>query len=464
MRCIFLILGEKRTMLPSQELFFKYDHPVPRYTSYPTYPHWNKHINQTQLKNLFLENSKNDNSIEISLYIHLPFCETLCYFCGCNKVITKKHNLEIPYINKLMIELDNYLNILNKSVIIKELHFGGGTPTFFSPENINFLLTEIFKRTKIAKNPDFSIEIHPKVTTSEHLDVLKDNNFSRLSIGVQDFDTNVQKIIGRDQKLEEIDFCTSYARKIGFNSINYDLIYGLPAQSNTTILNTLNTVFQLKPDRIAFYSYAHVPTLKPSQNKLNSYSIPSGYEKYLIYKTAFDSFIANGYQNLGFDHFALETDSLYQSFLANKLHRNFMGFTTQQSPILIGLGVSAISDFGMFYVQNKKSFSEYMEQTTNGLLNFEVGYILSEEDFLIKQHILNLSCYHKTVFSNNYLSSKTKEKIIYNLEPLINDNLIEFKNDEICVTNIGMAFLRNICFAFDQFATTKKTPNHSKSI
>lgn len=451
-------------MIPPEELFSKYDKPVPRYTSYPPYPFWDKAFKQEHfLKNFEFHFSKN-NSFEISLYIHLPFCESLCFFCGCNKVITKRHNLELPYIHKLLCEFDNYLRLLNKPINIKELHLGGGTPTFFSPENLDFLLKEIFKRAVKTLEHDFSVEIHPKVTTAAHLDILRIHGFNRLSIGVQDFNENIQKIIGREQTYSDIEFCTNYARKIGFSSINFDLIYGLPTQTIDTIKQTLDKVFLLKPDRIAFYSYAHVPALKPSQSKLSAYSLPSGYSKYLIYKTAFDEFKTNGYHNLGFDHFAIETDSLYQAFKQNKLHRNFMGFTEQKSAILLGLGVSAISDFGNYYMQNRKNFTEYLEFTQNGAFNFEAGYIMSEIDIIIKQHILNLSCYHKTSFTENSLPLNLQKNILNKLQPLLDDELISFEENEIFVTELGLPFLRNICFCFDQFTSEQIAKAQSKSI
>ncbi|WGL59710.1 oxygen-independent coproporphyrinogen III oxidase [Pigmentibacter sp. JX0631] len=451
-------------MLPNEELFFKYDLPVPRYTSYPPYPYWKKIFTQEEFLNTYNANFLTKNEIEISLYIHLPFCESLCYFCGCNKVITKNHELEIPYINKLLIEIDNYLNIFKRPIKLKELHLGGGTPTFFSPSNLKLLFSEIFKRIEISNNRDFSVEVHPKVTNKEHFDVLKEYSFERLSIGVQDFNPDVQKIIGREQTYNDIEFCTQYARKIGFKSVNFDLIYGLPEQNPESILATLSTVYKLKPDRIAFYSYAHVPQLKPSQSKLSKTSLPSGKEKHLIYKTAFDSLTNNSYFSLGFDHFALNTDSLYQSALQGKLHRNFMGFTTQNSSILLGIGVSAISDFGLFYVQNKKSFSEYMELTRNESFNFESGYIMNETDLVIKQHILNLACYHKTSFQHFPLDVNLKEKIIENLIPYKIDKLIELDNETIQVTPLGLVFLRNICSTFDQFTELKKNTSYSQSI
>lgn len=451
-------------MIPTDELFLKYDLPVPRYTSYPPYPFWKKDFSQNEFLNNFHLNFSNKKELEISLYIHLPFCESLCYFCGCNKVITKNHELEIPYIKKLLLEFDNYLAIMKRSVKLKELHLGGGTPTFFSPSNLKYLFSEIFKRIKAADNHDFSIEVHPKVTNKEHFEVLREFSFDRLSIGVQDFNKDIQKIIGREQSFKDIEFCISYARNIGFKSVNFDLIYGLPGQTPNTILNSLQNVYELNPDRIAFYSYAHVPQLKPSQNKLNKTFLPTGKEKYLIYKTAFDSLTNNNYFSLGFDHFALKTDSLYLSAIQGKLHRNFMGFTTQQSSVLLGIGVSAISDFGLFYVQNKKSFSDYMEMTKKEVFNYESGYVMNENDLVIKQHILNLACYHKTSFNELPLNNNLKFQIIKNLKTYEFDNLIHVNNETIQVTELGLTFLRNICSAFDQYTQVKKIISYSQSV
>ena len=261
-----------------------------------------------------------------------------------------------------------------------------------------------------------------------------------------------------------MEFCTTYAREKGFASVNFDLIYGLPFQTTSSIEETLQLVYQLRPDRIAFYSYAHLPALKPSQKKLDDLHLPKGLEKYSIYEKAFQSLTDNGYKDLGYDHFALKSDSLYQAFVQNNLHRNFMGFTVQNTSILIGLGVSAISDFSTFYVQNKKTLHDYLESIKNPQFSFETGYELSADDLLIKKHILNLSCYHSTSFVSVPLNEKLKETILAKLTPLIEDNLVSYHNEEVAVTLLGVPFLRNICACFDQFFVFNSNSKHSKSL
>ena len=328
---------------------------------------------------------------QISIYIHLPYCENLCHFCGCNKVITRNHDLEIPYLNSLLKEWSNYKKRLPRNIIIKELHLGGGTPTFFSPTNLNYFLEKLYANIQISPNHDFSIEAHPGVTTKDHLDVLSKHKFNRLSLGVQDFNEDVKKAIGRNQSFNDVKFCMNYAREVGFKSINFDLIYGLPHQTQKTIEETFLTVADLKPDRIAFYSYAHLPSVKPSQKKLDLQKRPVGQEKYSIYSKACEILSKNEYIDMGYDHFCLKTDSMYEAFLNGNLHRNFMGYTVQNTPILIGLGVSAISDYNGFYVQNKKSLQEYMRNITNDVIEFEAGCVMTDLDKKIKKHILEFS-------------------------------------------------------------------------
>ncbi|KAB8030611.1 oxygen-independent coproporphyrinogen III oxidase [Fluviispira multicolorata] len=433
----------------NNDLLQKYDRPIPRYTSYPTYPHWEKNFKNDTFFSLVDNNVDIQTNPYISLYIHLPFCERLCHFCGCNKVITKNHQLEIPYLNSILKEWELYKKRLPKNIILKEMHLGGGTPTFFSAKNLSYFLKSLLKDFKIADDYDFSVEAHPGVTTKEHLDILKANGFNRLSLGVQDFNEEVQKIIGRVQTESDVHFCTEYARTIGFQSINYDLIYGLPLQTIQTIQETFSFVSKFKPDRIAFYSYAHLPALRPSQQKLDLNKRPVGMEKYEIYRVGYEILTQNGYVDLGYDHFALKTDSLYEAFLNQKLHRNFMGYTVQNTPNLIGLGVSAISDYNGFYFQNKKSIQEYMLAIAEDKLCYEVGYSLNKIDKVIKKHILNLSCYRKTSLTQEELPSDIMNRIFENLEPILQDKLVKVERGDIEVLPKGVPFLRNICACFD---------------
>ncbi|BBH51909.1 oxygen-independent coproporphyrinogen III oxidase [Fluviispira sanaruensis] len=443
----------------NNNLFQKYDQPLPRYTSYPTYPHWEKKFSYDKFISLIDNYVDIKTNSQISIYIHLPFCEKLCHFCGCNKVITKNHKLELPYLQAVLKEWQIYKRILPKNIKIKELHLGGGTPTFFSPENLNYFLQNLFDGVEIENEHDFSVEAHPGVTTKSHLDILKSNGFNRLSLGVQDFNNEVQQIIGREQTEDDVKFCTEYAREIGFKSVNFDLIYGLPLQNVQTIKETFRIVAKLKPDRIAFYSYAHLPSIKPSQMKLDLSDRPLGLAKYEIYKTGYDILGKNGYIDLGYDHFALKSDSLYEAFTQKRLHRNFMGYTVQNTPTLIGLGVSAISDYNGFYVQNKKSIQEYLQSISLNKLEYEAGYCLNSIDRIMKNHILNLSCYRNTSLADDNIPNDVKEGILNNLLPLLSDDLIRIKNDILEVLPKGVPFLRNICACFDLNLQKNKIKN-----
>lgn len=426
------------------KLLNKYNVAAPRYTSYPTVPYWDnesfsadKWLNK--LNKSFLAKSNN----RISLYIHLPFCESLCTYCGCNTRITKNHNVEIPYINALIKEWEMYCKVLTEKPRIKELHLGGGTPTFFSPENLQYLIATIIGEDETAISCSF--EGHPDNTTPAHLKTLFDLGFKRLSLGIQDFDPLVQMMINRFQTPEQVSSITLQARSIGYDSINFDLIYGLPGQTLKGLKQTINEVIDIRPDRIAFYSYAHVPWMKPGQRHYNEKDIPQGNEKFALYQLGRELLLKAGYQEIGMDHFALTTDSLYQASESKQLHRNFMGYTDQHTDILIGLGVSSISDSRTAFAQNSKTVEGYLKQINEGQFAIEKGHVLTEEDLKIRKHILNLMCEGKTGFKPEIPSV-----IFDRLIPFIADGLVEVASDQINVTESGKSFLRNICMALDE--------------
>ncbi|MGX1024005.1 oxygen-independent coproporphyrinogen III oxidase [Psychroflexus sp. MBR-150] len=441
-----------------QDLIKKYNVAGPRYTSYPTVPYWD---DESFSHNRWLATIKksacpNDS---ISLYIHLPFCESLCTFCACNKRITKRHNVEKPYIKALLKELDLYTIVYGFKLTIKEIHLGGGTPTFFSPENLAKLLQGIFERTFIADDAEFSFEGHPNNTTFEHLKVLHDYHFSRVSYGIQDYNESVQKAINRIQSFENVKYVTETARAIGYKSVGHDLIYGLPFQTVEHILNTIQSTIELKPDRIAFYSYAHTPWIKGNGQRGFKYSdLPNAETKRLQYELGKKILEDNGYQEIGMDHFALADDELYQAKQNKTLHRNFMGYTTQQTKHLIGLGVSSISDAWFGFAQNEKTLEEYYNRLRQNKIPVFRGHILTSEDLEIRQHILNLMTKFETDLTNTKLHIKTLQLIYQNLQTFVDDDLIEIKNKHIKVYDTSKAFIRNICMAFDVRMLRKK-PN-----
>jgi oxygen-independent coproporphyrinogen-3 oxidase len=433
----------------STDLLTKYNVPVPRYTSYPTVPYWNNTINQQQWKQTFVERFAFGNKKEgISLYIHLPFCESLCTYCGCNKKITTNHSVEDDYMKAIIAEWTLYRKLMNDKPVIRELHLGGGTPTFFSPEHLTELLNSILTDCIIHHRHEFSFEGHPNNTTKEHLQALYDIGFRRVSYGVQDHDEKVQRIINRIQPIENVKAAVENARSIGYTSVNFDLIYGLPLQTIESIERTIRQSIELQPDRIAFYSYAHVPWTSKAQRFFDEHDLPTTEVKMQLYQLGKQLFTEAGYTDIGMDHFALPSDDLYKAWKEGWLHRNFMGYTTQRTNMLLGLGVSSISDIGVAYAQNHKTIHDYYAAVEKGELAFTKGYFLSEEDVQFKKYILSISC-------NGYVKFEEIDKELLQeftlpeLNKLASDGLIELNNDAVQVTKTGRQFIRNICRAFD---------------
>jgi oxygen-independent coproporphyrinogen III oxidase len=449
-------------------LAIKYNQPVPRYTSYPTVPFWKDGLDVKHWKELLQQQFAIHNHTNgISLYIHLPFCESLCTYCGCNKKITTNHSVEEEYLLIIEKEFSLYRDLLKEKPVIREIHLGGGTPTFFSPANLARLINFIKDRSVVHPQHEFSIEGHPNNTTREHLETLYDLGFRRISYGVQDNDPDVQRIINRIQPLENVKRATVNAREIGFESVNFDLIYGLPKQSLQSIQRTFEQVLELKPDRIAFYSYAHVPWTSRGQRLFDENDLPSPEEKLQLYLKGKQILTNAGYVDIGMDHFALTSDALYKAWQDGTLHRNFMGYTTQHTSILLGLGVSSISDVGNGFAQNKKTLHEYYESISKNELPVFRGYFLNEEDVAFRKYILNISCQGKTKFDPSHLDI-LNEITFPELKKLEEDKLIEWNEDGLTVTPLGRHFIRNICSAFDlhlqRNKEVKTKPLFSKAI
>jgi len=428
-----------------------YNQPVPRYTSYPTVPFWKEQLDQAEWKTVFQTKFSEQNYLNgISLYIHLPFCESLCTYCGCNKKITTNHSVEDEYLKTIQKEWLQYKKLMKQTPVLRELHLGGGTPTFFSPANLKKLLQFILKDCIKHPQYEFSIEGHPNNTTIEHLRMLYSLGFRRISYGVQDNDPQVQHIINRVQPFENVKAATENARGLSFTSVNFDLIYGLPLQTVESIERTINQVISLKPDRIAFYSYAHVPWTSKAQRLFNESHLPSAEEKIRLYLKGKELLLNNGYADIGMDHFALPTDELYKAWKDGKLHRNFMGYTTQNSGLLLGLGVSSISDTGNAFAQNKKTLHDYYAAINNGKLAVQKGYILSPEDIRFKKYILNIACKGYTYFDEEDLPI-LRTITFPQLKELEKDGLIEWNVSSLKLTAQGHYFIRNVCSAFDLY-------------
>jgi oxygen-independent coproporphyrinogen III oxidase len=439
------------------KLLEKYNVPVPRYTSYPTVPYWQDNIDVARWKSIFQKDFNANNQTQgISIYIHLPFCESLCTYCGCNKKITTNHSVEEEYMEAILNEWKIYIGLMAEKPIIRELHLGGGTPTFFTPANLKALLTPILESGIVHPEHEFSFEGHPNNTTREHLQQLYDLGFRRVSFGVQDNDPEVQRIINRIQPFQSVKYATETARSIGYKSVNFDLIYGLPLQTVDSITRTIQQTISLRPDRVAFYSYAHVPWTSRGQRLFDENDLPTASEKTALYQTGKAMFTEAGYIDIGMDHFALPEDDLYKASQSGKLHRNFMGYTTQPTNILIGLGVSSISGTGNAFAQNAKTIHNYYHHVKNGNLAIEKGFFLTEQDVQFGKYILDISCRGKTTFRNQDLETIAKF-CLPALERLEADNLLVLDENSLQITDLGKSFIRNICSAFDLHLRQNKT-------
>ena len=438
------------------DLVTKYNKAVPRYTSYPTVPYWDNNLTEEKWIDHIQKAFIKYNADGISLYIHLPYCESLCTYCACNTRITVNHKVELPYIESVLKEWQLYLNQFQGKPLIKEIHLGGGTPTFFSPENLTYLLSTILNSVEISKEYDFSFEGHPGNTTKEHLQALYDLGFKRVSFGIQDFDEKVQDTINRYQTFEEVKQVLDDARQIGYTSINFDLVYGLPYQTVESINDTITKIISLKPERIAFYSYAHVPWLKPGQRKYSEKDLPADSYKRSLYETGKDLFLSANYDDIGMDHFALPDDTLFDAAKKGTLHRNFMGYTTNTTKLLVALGCSSISDSWDAFAQNIKTVEEYQKVVNEGHFPIFKGHVLTEEDLIIRQHILNMMCKNETSWLDDAQKFSSLPEALGQLKDLEKDGLATVINEKLIVTETGKAFLRNICLCFDTRYWAKK--------
>lgn len=447
-------------------LLSQYDKPIPRYTSYPTVPYWEPEtINAERWKKAVSGTFEKENG-ELCLYIHLPFCENLCTFCACNKRITKNHRVEEKYIATVLREWQIYRDLMITKPVIREIHLGGGTPTFFSPANLSLLIAGITKDCSIPSEHEFSVEAHPNYTTEAHLRALHQGGFKRISLGVQDFDPEVQYIINRIQSFEKTKEVTDWARQLGYDSVNIDLVYGLPKQTVAHVEYTMGQIKKLMPDRIAFYSYAHVPWKSKGQRRYTEADLPAAASKWEMYHRGRELLIGEGFAAIGMDHFALPNDKLWQSASAGTMHRNFMGYTTTRNKLIIGLGASSISDSWNAFVQNEKDVEVYENKVEKGELPIITGHLLNEEDLMLRKNILELMCSNKTTLNKQSIDQQFIHSIAESMKLMENDGLVNLNEETITVTNKGTTFIRNICSALDARLWRKGNSNNifSKAI
>ncbi|MBY0469966.1 oxygen-independent coproporphyrinogen III oxidase [bacterium] len=441
----------------SSDLYKKYNVPGPRYTSYPTVPYWEVNPTEAQwIASILSELEKSSKAgVGAAVYVHIPFCQSLCTYCGCNTRITRNHAVGNPYIETVLNEWKLYLKRFKEaggpdsSIPLSELHLGGGTPTFLTADELQRLLNPLLESFKKTPSAEFSVEADPRVTKKDHLETLAHLGFKRLSLGIQDFDPKVQDTVNRVQTEEEVRVVTETARALGYESINYDLIYGLPFQTLKSVEQTLDVVKRLRPDRIAFYGYAHVPWIKPGQRKFTEADLPNGDEKRALYELGRTMLEAEGYQEIGMDHFALKSDSLSKAAANESLHRSFMGYTSRQVAPLIGLGVSAIGDSWGAFAQNEKLLETYQTRVQNGEIPIARGHLLDREDQILRRHILNLMTRFATRWDTAELDTPYLKTIPAKLAELVKDGFLRLTPNSCEITAAGRPFLRNICMAFD---------------
>lgn len=429
-----------------KHLLEKYDTPAPRYTSYPTVPYWTDSPTLDEcIQSLDTYLSPKDS--KLAIYLHIPFCETLCTFCGCNTSITKNHTVEEPYVTALKNELQLYtyrVSSLNGKNL-SELHLGGGSPTYLSDYNLQSTIEFILTKLNPAEDPQYSIEVDPRRTRISQLKLLQKLGFRRISLGVQDFDPEVQRLVNRIQPFELTENITLEARALGFDSINFDLIYGLPKQTLTSMQYSIEKTLELKPDRIAFYSYAHVPWIKASQRLFTEKDLPEPTLKRDLYEMGRSLLEKEGYREIGMDHFALPHDKLWKAFNANKLHRNFMGYSDSKTDVMLGLGSSSISETPNLFFQNQKLEMKYRKSILDGIIPILRGHKLTPSDQTRKQLILDLMTSWQVKVPN-----EMKSHVFHFLQEMESDHLVHWQGETLTVTEKGKPFLRIVAMAFDE--------------
>ncbi len=450
------------------EMIQRYNRPGPRYTSYPTVPVWKEgEFADDYAASLHKEGQ---NEQPLSLYVHIPFCQQLCTFCGCNKYITNNQNIVEKYLTALELEIAGVAERLGQRKELAQIHFGGGTPTFLNPEQLSRVVEMIVSRFDALEDCEWAFEANPRVTTTKQLEVLYELGFRRVSFGVQDLDPAIQRAINRNQTAEQSWETLETARSLGYKSINLDLVYGLPLQTQHGFRKTLEEVNKMRPDRLAVYSFAYLPGMfKTHERAIKEKDLPTPEEKINIYLEAINFFAEAGYVMIGMDHYALPEDELAQALKNRTLHRNFMGYTTLHNMAQIGVGVSAISDFGDSYWQNPKELDQYMEETVNNKLIPRRGLLLEKEDQLRRKVIETLMCHgeitiqdfeflYELDFRQHFAEAWTQ------LEKFEEEGLVKLSPNKIVLTPLGMLFTRNLAMPFDRHLKAGGAPKFSNTV
>ncbi|MCA9408081.1 MAG: oxygen-independent coproporphyrinogen III oxidase [Candidatus Omnitrophica bacterium] len=439
----------------SKEVIQKFNIPGPRYTSYPTAPVWDTNVQAST----YIEKLRNFGNSEktLSLYLHIPFCQTLCSFCACNVIIRKREEKYAQeYLDHLFKEIDLTAFAIRRRAKIKQLHWGGGTPNFLTIKQMQALYDKILQHFDIDQSGEIAIEIDPRTVEIPQLEYLKKLGFNRISMGVQDFDPEVQKSINRIQPFAKVREINAYCRQLNFDSINFDLIYGLPRQTLNSFKDTIKQVIALKPDRIALYSFAYVPWLKKHQQKMDKDHLPDTDLKLDLFLYAREQLLDNGYQAIAMDHFALEADEMSKAYNSGRLYRNFMGYTVKPADEYLGLGLTSIGFIENTFVQNTKVLKEYYETLQANQLPVERGKVLLIDDQIRQWVIRTLMCRFEIdknefyeVFKQSFHEYFSHE--IKHIENCVNQELLMNSSDKIIVTDLGKLFIRNICMGFDAY-------------
>lgn len=452
-------------------LLRKYNVAGPRYTSYPTVPAWTEGLTPEDYRSSLAKLKAGET---LSLYFHLPFCEKLCHFCGCMQVITADHSRSRPYVNRILAELERVAAALPPGVReVSQVHFGGGTPNFLQPEELSEIVAAIRRRFALSDSAEWAIEMHPRTSTPAFCENLAALGFNRISLGVQDFDPKVQALINRFQTYEMTAEMVALLRKLGLDSFNFDLIYGLPGQGMAEWTRTLAQVLELRPNRLAVYSYAHVPWKSPVQRSFKDSDLPPPELKLELFKLAYETFLANGYRSIGMDHFALAGDELSRAAEDGSLHRNFMGYSTKADAHQIGVGVSAISFVGGNYFQNLKELPAYEAAIDSGALASFRGFLLSRDDLIRRDLVTRIMCSGRIEigdFERKWGLSFAEyfAEDLNGLGGLAADGLVELSDRALQVRGEGFLFLRNVAMKFDRYLPAiqgqAKNPTFSKTV
>jgi len=440
------------------ELLTRFDVPGPRYTSYPTADRFVEAFSQLDLHQaLELRSQGLSQKIRpLSIYVHIPFCESLCYYCACNKIITKHHEKAEPYLRYLAKEVELYTNAIGMGQSVSQLHLGGGTPTFLSDDELRELMSVLKRSFSFVAGGEYSVEVDPRTVNEQRLALLLELGFNRLSFGVQDFDPEVQKAVHRIQPAAQVFALVESARKMGFESVNVDLIYGLPKQTPESFDRTLKQVNDLRPDRIALYAYAHLPERFKPQRRILAAELPVASSKIAMLSQSMDALMAAGYVYVGMDHFALPDDALAVAKRQGRLHRNFQGYSTQPDCDLIGLGVSAIGRMGGTYSQNAKTMEEYVDMLDHGQMPIVKGLALSRDDLIRRAWIMAIMCQGHVqydAFNEGWLIDAKKyfAPELSQLESLQDQGLVELSDSGLKVTPMGWYFVRGVAMVFDKY-------------